>query len=86
MYVISDNFSKYTSRLLVLVLVLVLVLSALAVIFAAPLKTELSVAWIIQSTVRLGGSQFEVTPLKQMTKTSLRGVGLLGFGFVNRPH
>ena len=40
MYVISDNFSKYTVRLLVLVLVL----SALAVIFAAPLKTALSLA------------------------------------------
>jgi type III secretory pathway component EscS len=40
MYVISDNFSKYTSRLLVLVIVL----SALAVIFAAPLQTALSLA------------------------------------------
>ena len=78
MYVISDNFSKYTSRLLVL--------SALAVIFAAPLKTALSLAWIIQSTMRLGGPLFEVPPLKQMTNPSLRGVGLLGFGLVNRPH
>jgi hypothetical protein len=80
MYVISDNFSKYTSRLLVLVLVL----CELAVTFAVPLQTAILLASVIQSTVRLGGPLFEAPPLKQMTNPSLRGVGLLGLGFVNR--
>ena len=53
MYVISDNFSKYRSRLLVFVIVL----STLAVISAVSVQTALTLTCISRSTVSLGGDR-----------------------------